>query len=354
MRKSFYFIFILIPNIIMAQNLPSRNDSLKFIDGKMNWTGNPVKNGMYQNHEFPHLHQFKDIKKWKSQKNPYEAQKKSDHTRLQIFPNANQLISDSADGIFWLGHATFLIRIGGMTFITDPVLGKASGLMKRHSALPISVDNLPKIDYIMMSHDHRDHCDKLSLKKIVKRNPHVKYFSGLQMDGILNKFLKGAQGQVAGWYQQYSLEGHLFKLWFLPTRHWGKRWFTDTNKRLWGSFVLEIDGLVIYFGGDSGYGSHYKEIAQLFPKIDIAILGIGAFEPEWFMETNHSSPEKAFQAFVDLKANYMVPMHYGTFDLSDEPVCLPGQLLAEIAIKNEKTQQVLIPMLGQNIFNMLK
>ena len=338
----------------MAQQLPTNNPSLPFIERKTIWTGNPVKNGMYQNDEFPFLHQFKDIKKWKSQKNPYELQKKQDTTRLQVFPNAETLICDTGDGVFWLGHATFLIRLGGKTFLTDPVLGKASGLMKRYSPLPVALDKLPKIDYILMSHDHRDHCDKGSLKLIAKRNPELKYFSGLQMDGLLTKFMKGSQGQVAGWYQQYTLEGHLFKLYFLPTRHWGKRWFSDTNKRLWGSFMLEIDGVVIYFGGDSGYGSHYKEIAELFPKIDIAILGIGAFEPEWFMEQNHASPQKAFQAFLDLNAHYMVPMHYGTFDLSDEPICLPGSLIKEIAVKNEKTQQVLIPMLGQNILKMMK
>lgn len=338
----------------MAQNLPTHNPSLSFIKTQSNWTGNPIENGMYQNSEFPYLPQFKDVRKWKSQVNPYEAQKKNDNTRLQVYPDAQKVISDTGDGIFWLGHATFLIRLGGKTFITDPVLGKASGVMKRFSKLPIPLDNLPKIDYILMSHDHRDHCDKGSLKFIAKRNPQLKYFSGLQMDGLLKKYLKGAEGQVAGWYQQYSLEGHLFKLWFLPTRHWAKRWFTDTNIRLWGSFILEIDGMVIYFGGDSGYGSHYKEIAQYFPKIDIAILGIGAFEPEWFMEKNHSSPQKAFQAFVDLNAKYMVPMHYGTFDLSDEPVCLPGELLNQIALKNEKTQQVIMPMLGQNILSLMK
>ncbi len=338
----------------MAQNLPSHNPSLPFLAGKKNWTGNPIKNGMYQNSEFPYLPLFKDVRKWKSQLNPYEAQKKNDKTRLEIYPDAQKAISDTGDGVFWLGHATFLIRLGGKTFITDPVLGKASGVMKRFSQLPISLDNLPKIDYILMSHDHRDHCDKGSLKFIAKKNPQVKYFSGLQMDGLLKKYLNGADGQVAGWFQQYTLEGHLFKLWFLPTRHWAKRWFTDTNIRLWGSFILEIDGMVIFFGGDSGYGNHYKEIAEYFPKIDIAILGIGAFEPEWFMEKNHSSPQKAFRAFIDLKAKYMVPMHYGTFDLSDEPVCLPGQLLNQIAIKNEKTQQVVIPMLGQNILTLLK
>ena len=354
--------FLIILNIIFmnqakisGQSMPTHNPDLPFIEAKKSlWTGNIIVNKQYQNHEFPYTPEFKDVRKWKSQKNPYEAQKKADKTRLVVAEDAEKEILDTQDGIFWLGHATFLIRLGGKTFITDPVLEKASGMLKRFSKLPISLDKLPKIDYILMSHDHRDHCDKSSLKFIAKRNPGVKYFSGLEMDKIMNDFLLGAEGQVAGWYQQFTLEGHLFKLWFLPTRHWSKRWFTDTNIRLWGSFVLEIDGMVIYFGGDSGYGSHYKGIATLFPKIDMAILGIGAFEPEWFMDKNHSSPQMAFQSFIDLNAKYMVPMHYGTFDLSDEPVCLPGKLIKDIAIKNEKTQQVLVPLLGQNILKLMK
>ena len=334
--------------------LPSHNPSLQFHKDKIDsWKGNPIVQGRYINTEFPHHIGFKDVLKWKRSKNPYEQIKKTDTSKLPIYLQALKEINDTTDGIFWLGHATFLIRLNGKTFITDPVLGKVSGFMKRKSKLPISIDNLPKIDYILMSHDHRDHCDKSSLKFLAKRNPEVKYFAGLEMDKVLGKYLKGHEGQTAGWYQEYNVENHVFKLWFLPTRHWCKRLFSDLNIRLWGAFVLEIDGKVIYFGGDSGYGSHYKETAALFPNIDIAILGIGAFEPEWFMQSNHSSPLKAFQSFLDLKAKYMVPMHFGTFDLSDEPVCLPGKLISDIAIKNEKTQQVLLPMLGQNILKMI-
>jgi L-ascorbate metabolism protein UlaG (beta-lactamase superfamily) len=105
----------------------------------------------------------------------------------------------------------------------------------------------------------------------------------------------------------------------------------------------------IYFGGDSGYGSHYKDIAKLFPEIDYAILGIGAYEPEWFMESNHSSPEKAYQAFLDLGAKYLIPMHYGTFDLSDEPIGKPQEVLESIKI-NKGDDRVIIPQLGGNLF----
>jgi L-ascorbate metabolism protein UlaG (beta-lactamase superfamily) len=166
------------------------------------------------------------------------------------------------------------------------------------------------------------------------------------MDEILCKFLPKASGQTAGWYQQYITEG--FELYFLPARHWAKRGLNDTNRRLWGSFLLKINGKTIYFGGDSGYGSHYKDIAKLFPEIDYAILGIGAYEPEWFMQDNHSSPEKAYQAFKDLKARYFIPMHYGTFDLSDEPIGKPQRELEKIK-ELQQDNSVIIPILGENL-----
>ena len=138
--------------------LPTHNPALPFINTKKNsWTGNPLLNGKYVNIEFPHTIGFKDVMKWKRMKNPYEAFKKTDTTKIKVFAGAEKAITDTGDGIFWLGHATFFIRLGGKTFITDPVFGKVSGFMKRESVLPISLDKLPKIDYLLMSHDHRDH-----------------------------------------------------------------------------------------------------------------------------------------------------------------------------------------------------
>lgn len=121
-------LFILLNLFIMnqvklkGQNLPTHNPDLPFIEAKKSqWTGNPIVNKQYQNHEFPYTPEFKDVRKWKSQKNPYEAQKKIDKSRLKIAEHAEKEILDTQDGLFWLGHATFLIRLGGKTFITDPV-----------------------------------------------------------------------------------------------------------------------------------------------------------------------------------------------------------------------------------------
>lgn len=332
----------------MSKKLPTHNANIPFIAGVdtlLNWRENPVKNKEYQNHEFPIKNEFSDVWKWKRKKNPYEEQKKLDTFRLPISEDLTSLKDGIENGIYWLGHATFIFRIDGKQFITDPVF-KGASVIKRWSKLPLKPSEIPSTQYVLISHDHRDHCDKTSLRKLVKYNPEIQYFSGLNMGAILRKFLKEANGQEAGWYQQYKTDG--FELYFLPTRHWAKRGLTDTNKRLWGSFILKIDDITIYFGGDSGYGSHYKDIAKLFPDIDYAILGIGAYEPEWFMEDKHSSPSKSYQAFKDLKAKYFIPMHYGTFDLSDEPIGKPQRELERI---KEETQDsgIIIPVLGSNL-----
>jgi len=329
------------------KQVPIFNPELRFIHHRENWKGNPTFKGRYVNHEFPQMNGFKDVLKWKRNKNPYEEMKRLDTFQMPVKLDS-AIFHKSEDGIFWLGHATFLIRFGGKQFITDPVF-KNAAVVKRHSKLPVKIKELPHTDVLLMSHDHRDHCDKVSLRKIKKLNPHIQFFSGLNMEKILHKYLRKSPGQTAGWYQQYNTQGMGFNLYFLPTRHWSKRGLLDTNKRLWGSFILEIDGKTIYFGGDSGYGSHYKEIASLFPNIDYAILGIGAYEPEWFMESNHSSPAKSYQAFLDLNAKHLIPMHYGTFDLSDEPIGYPVQVLEEIK-KREGDSRIVIPSLGENLF----
>ena len=352
-KRFVWFICLLLTTSLMAQSkLPTVNHQLQFLKGiDSTWKENPVKNGQYVNHEFPYLHAFKDIWKWKRMTNPYQEIKKKDTTRLPLFDGALAEIQSGKDGVFWLGHATFFIRVKGITFITDPVLGKASGFMKRFSQLPVSLDKLPNIDYILLSHDHRDHCDKNSLKKLKKHSPNAVYLTGLNMNKVIGSFGIRSEIQCAGWYQVYQLDSSRLKISFLPTRHWSKRGPFDTNQHLWGSFMIEIDGMVIYFGGDSGYGSHYKEYSQLFPQIDIAIIGIGAYEPEWFMEQNHSSPAKGFQAFNDLNAKYLIPMHYGTFDLSDEPICYPAEVLEKVASEQQKAQRVLMRPLGYNLMN---
>ncbi|HSK74236.1 MAG TPA: MBL fold metallo-hydrolase, partial [Pyrinomonadaceae bacterium] len=130
------------------------------------------------------------------------------------------------------------------------------------------------------------------------------------------------------------------KIFFLPVRHWSRRGLFDTNERLWGGFIIQSRNATIYFSGDSGFDSHYIEAGELFPEIDYFIIGIGGYKPRWFMEPNHNTPEEAFQAFTDAKAKYLVPMHFGRFNLADEPPNEPLRLLKERAAEANTSDKI--------------
>jgi L-ascorbate metabolism protein UlaG (beta-lactamase superfamily) len=308
-----------------------RNDELTTI--KPGWPGTPVdQKERFMNHEFPFLPSMVDLLKWKLGGNKLENEKEKDQGRLEVKDPGPFLRSDE-DGIMWLGHASFYIRLGGIAILTDPVFGDTT-LIKRFVPVPSPLEQIPQVDYILLSHDHRDHMDEQTLRGIAQKFPNAKFLAGLRSEDVLNEW-KGPANTVgtAGWFQEFALGNERVQIYFLPVRHWSRRGIFDTNWRLWGGFVIQSDATTIYFGGDSGYGRHYGEAAELFPSIDYFLIGIGAYEPRWFMEPNHNDPADVIKAFVDSGARYLVPMHYGTFDLSDEPPSRPLRLLAEEAEK---------------------
>jgi L-ascorbate metabolism protein UlaG (beta-lactamase superfamily) len=135
----------------------------------------------------------------------------------------------------------------------------------------------------------------------------------------------------------------------LPARHSSRRSVNDVNKRLWGAFVIKSKDKTIYYGGDSGYGSHYKEAGELYPDIDVALIGVGAYSPPWFMSPNHQDPQQAVQAFNDTRAKMMIPFHYGSFDMADEPLSEPENILRTLADENEIKQQLRIVKIGEAV-----
>ena len=292
------------------------------------WNGTPInEKGRFMNHEFQFVDSFRDVLKWQTSRNPQKLEKKADTWQPEVMYNQG-FIESKEDCIVWLGHASFFIRLAGVTFLIDPVLFNVS-LIKRNSALPVAVSDLKGIDYILISHDHRDHCDENSLKILAANNPDAMYLTGLGLEKLLPVFTRSSNVQAAGWYQQYKTNAAV-KVFYIPSRHWGRRFLTDTNRRLWGGFVIVGAGKTIYFGGDSGYGSHFKDIGEVFPSIDYCMLGIGAYKPEFFMGQSHTSPSDAVRAFKDTKAKVMIPMHYGTFDLADEPLGDPLRVLKKL------------------------
>ncbi len=311
------------------------------------WQGVPLDDeGRFFNPEYPFELSWRDILKWKYSHNRYEKQKKKDLWRARVVRD-DSFLKNTRNLALWLGHASFFFRLNGLRILIDPVFGKLSPFMPRFSDLPVDPGAFQRIDLVLLTHDHRDHCDKDSLRFLLKNNPRAKVVAGLGMRPLLKGWSNGSPIVEMGWFQQFEDESAGLKITYLPTRHWGRRWLTDTNRRLWGAFLLQTDRLALYFGGDSGYGAHYSQTAALCPHIDYAWLGIGAFAPEWFMHSNHTSPLDAWKAFHDLKAERMSPMHYGTFDLSDEPLGEPERLIRKIAHSSNDGARVNIMTIGE-------
>lgn len=213
----------------------------------------------------------------------------------------------------WLGHSTFLIQVGNKNILTDPIFGNLSVIFSRMFPYRIAAHALPPIDYIILSHNHPDHMDSASLLELKRLNPFV-----TMLVPVGDKAWFDAQGFVGAsehfWWDEIKDDTGL-KFTFLPAKHWSQRGLFDKNKSLWGSWMIEFDGFKCYFAGDTGWGSHFSLIGQMFKSIDVALMPIGPNEPRAWIKHAHINAEEAGQAFLQLKARLFVPMHWGTFRL---------------------------------------
>jgi L-ascorbate metabolism protein UlaG (beta-lactamase superfamily) len=318
------------------------NPALKTI--KPNSPGTPLdQKGLFINYDIPTVIKFGSIVKHIFQRNPQREFKKNDTWRIKVLKDETWL-SDSSDKIVWLGHASFFIQLSGIRILIDPIFWKLP-IVNRFSELPVQPSKLLDIDYLLVSHAHYDHCDKKSIQLLAANNPNMQILMGLKLDNIVSKWAKNSI-QTAGWYQEYQTDSRL-RITFLPSRHWANRTPFDSNTTLWGGFMIKTDEKCIYFGGDSGYGSHFAQIGQLFPHIDVALIGAGAYAPTWFMSPNHQDPYDAVKAFNDTGAKTLIPFHYGTFDAGDEPLSEPEKILSELDAAGKINNQLKFLMLGE-------
>jgi L-ascorbate metabolism protein UlaG (beta-lactamase superfamily) len=263
-----------------------------------------------------------------------------------VVPCAEAFFS-TEDMLVWLGHAGFLLRVGGVSLLFDPVLFSSVGLRHRH-ALPCQPQDVRNIDYLLLSHGHRDHLDEQSIKLLAKQNPQVRALAPLGMAALLRGMVPGLPVQEAGWWQQFDLgPAAPFELYYLPASHWHRRGAFDLNKVLWGSFLIKTEDRLIYFAGDTSYGDHFEQIEQAFGPLDIVLLPIGAYKPPFMMHMSHVNPHEAAKAANVLRAGHLVPMHHGTFDLSDEPASEPLRLLTEVAASGMLRGELHAPAVGE-------
>ena len=316
-----------------------RNESLKVIQPY--WRGNPVVKGRFVNRQHRVKHGVGNVMKWRFSPNPQRKEKRQENWNPHLIP-VQSLEHLSGDFLVWLGHNSFYMQLAGRRIMFDPVFGNIP-FVKRKSKFPADPAVFQHIDYLLVSHDHFDHLDKPSVMRLFKGNPQMKVFCGFGVGKLIQGWCPGIEVVEAGWYQQLD-DGQL-KITFLPAQHWGKRSLNDGGQRLWGAFMLQGDGLSVYYGGDTGYSNHFVEIPELFGEPDYALLGIGAYKPRWFMQPNHISPYDTLTASEEMRARVTIPMHYGTFDLSDEPLSDPPSVFAAEAKK--RGIRVEIPVLGE-------
>lgn len=244
-------------------------------------------------------------------------------------------LSNDDNYAIWIGHSTFLIKKEGLTILTDPIFSdRASpfGFIGPKRLIPpaISISELPKIDVITVSHNHYDHLDIFSLRKLSKLYPETLFFIPAGDKRLLEKNnIKNVH--EFKWWSSFKLKD--FEFTFTPVKHWSKRGLFDRNKSLWGGWFIQHDDYSIYHAGDTGYSNDFIETKLRLGAPKYAFIPIGAYDPEWFMSDSHVNPEEAVQIMLDLEAEKGFGMHWATFTLTDEDTIEPKVRLENATTK---------------------
>ncbi len=223
--------------------------------------------------------------------------------------------------ITWLGHASFLIQVDNKNILTDPVFNEIAWITPRYIDPIITPDQLPPIDAVVISHNHRDHLDETTV--LALKNKVSNWFVPMGDKAWMTK--RGIhQVTEMTWWQAVHVGD--ITVTFLPAHHWSGRHVIDMNESLWGSWMIQAPQKTVYFAGDTAYGEHFNIIGKSFPVIDIALMPIGPNVPYTMRET-HVSAHEAVQGFLDLGAQHFVPMHWGTFKLGADTFKMPMEQL---------------------------
>ena len=289
----------------------------------------------------PHNHErrgFGDFLKWQFDRGPQEA---PPIPPAEIPPYQPQYARTSRNDIHhadsseiqitWIGHASFLVQVGGRNVLTDPIFSDRCSPVsfagpKRVARPGIKFEDLPEIHAVVISHNHYDHLDAATIERLGNK---PKFFVPLGIAAWLQQ--KSIDNVVElDWWQSRELSGLRFHS--VPVQHFSGRSFFDRNKTLWTGWVIESSAGNIFFAGDTGYSPDFGEIGRRYDPVRVALIPIGAYRPRWFMSPVHVDPPQAVQIHRDLGSQQSIAMHWGTFSLADEPLGEPPVYLKQ-AIK---------------------
>lgn len=291
---------------------------------------------------------WKQFRRWRAERKKKLKTKDYSYIVPSVEPDVTKLQNNRKHTtITWIGHSTFLLQIGGLNIVTDPVWATRMAMEPRLTSPGISLEHMPPIDIILISHSHYDHLHMKSLRKLITAHTLLIVPSGLALKMVRKGFI---HTQQLAWWEGVTFDQ--VRITFVPAQHWTRRTITDMNRSHWGGYVIEkfVDeqGRVrgkenlhtIYFAGDSGYFRGFTMTGKRF-HIDVALLPIGAYDPEWFMSQQHITPEQAVQVLQDVNAKVMIPMHYGAFKLADDtPKEALDRLEAERIRKGIQKEQI--------------
>ena len=258
-------------------------------------------------------------------------------TKIEISSDWKEInLSEDDNYAIWIGHSTFLIKKNGVTILTDPIFSKRASPFrnigpKRLIPPAIPLNKIPKIDVVTVSHNHYDHLDIRSLKKISKNHPDAVFLVPAGDEKLLQrKRIKNVYN--FNWWE--SIEYKEFVFTFTPVQHWSKRSLFDRNKSLWGGWYIKNKDYSIYHAGDTGYSKDFIDTRLKLGAPKYAFIPIGAYDPEWFMAESHVNPEDAVKIMLDLEAEKAFGMHWATFTLTDEDTIEPKERLKKAVDEN--------------------
>ncbi len=256
-----------------------------------------------------------DVLKWQSATNPWKSAKRR-RPVADVVPDARGAFASLEDGkVSWAGHASIVTTVDGVTVVLDPVLGSVFPGIRRLAPAAWTVADLPRVDAVLISHGHYDHLDGGTVRRLADRFPEALFVTPKGLSRSLPRACRRVVELT--WWEAAVVRG--VELCLVPAQHWHRRGLADMNRALWGGWVVR-GSRTVYHSGDTGFFGGFEAIGRVFAGLDLAVLPIGAWAPRWFMSTQHMDPDGTVEAFRLLGAKRCMAMHWGTFDLTDEPV----------------------------------